>query len=514
MPATTGTSDQDPARGIAGDGRLARALRPSRIVAFAVLASIPVRLMAKRLADPDVWWHLQTGELIARDRRIPTEDVFSYTATGADWTVQEWGAELLLHWLREAFGLWGIFAFRAVGVLLVYLVVARILTRRMGSGMGTWALVALTAYAGASNWTERPNLLSFLLFALTLDLIERRHRVAIWAFVPIAFVWANLHGMVLVGLGLVALVAVTERIKVAMGGGRMDRAWARRLGIVWVVAFAASFANPRGPGLYTHAFSLVRTVRDVVTEWASPNFHEIGVQVFLVLLLLTIAALILDPKRVDLTDLALTLAFVFLALQAVRNLAISSIVLGTVAAGALPGAMRSLRPEPPAERPATRPSVPLGLAGLLATIIGLGVVVAAGLPDSDDPADIVEDTFAIEAIDALARPGIRVFAYDVWAPMVIDRAWPDARVFFDTRVDVYGEERTAAYRRTISGLPGWDRALDETCTTHVLIQERHPLNQLLEQSFDWIVEREDERSVTYARARQAVGCEEFPIPRA
>jgi hypothetical protein len=147
-------------------------LTPSRVVAFAVLGAIPVKLLANRLIDPDLWWHLKTGQLIVRTHAIPAVDPFSYTAGGKPWVVQEWLSEVILYGIHHAFGLYGILFYRAVLVFILYALVARLLVRRMGSGMGTWALLALTAFAGAPNWTERPNLMSFVLFAVTLELLD------------------------------------------------------------------------------------------------------------------------------------------------------------------------------------------------------------------------------------------------------------------------------------------------------------------------------------------------------
>ena len=131
---------------------------------------------------------------------------------GRLWVVQEWFSEVIMYGLRRWFGLYGILFFRALMLLVVYALVARLIVRRMGSGMGAWVLLGLTAYAGTVNWTERPNLFSYLFFVITLLLLDRRDR-AIWWFVPLAVLWANMHGMVIIGIGLVALVGLVEWIK-------------------------------------------------------------------------------------------------------------------------------------------------------------------------------------------------------------------------------------------------------------------------------------------------------------
>ncbi|HEX9775066.1 MAG TPA: hypothetical protein VGB83_05760 [Actinomycetota bacterium] len=487
--------------------RWAKRLSPAHVMGFVVLASILTKNLSARLGDPDLWWHLRTGRLIVEDG-FPRTDVYSFTAYGDRWVTQEWGPEVLFHALRETFGLYGIVWYRALVLFAVYAVVARLVVRRMGHGLGTWALITLTAYAGTTNWTERPNLLSYLLFVITLAILQRKS-ARVWWIVPLTAVWANLHGMVLLGIGLVALTAATEGLKSALRWDGADGAHARRLGLVTGAAVLATFANPSGPGLIAHGFGLIQTVVGLVTEWASPNFHALGTQAFLLLILITVAALVMSPERPDPLDLAYALAFIVLGLQAVRNLALASIVLGFVCAGYLPGALSSI---PRRARAARRQevgdagSVALGVAGLAVAIVGLAIPVALWYPRSSAIGDVVEDTYPVAAIDALDRPGTCLFVADFWSGMVIDRTWPNVHLYMDLRQDVYGRARAQRYLRTLGGYPEWRENLDDAGVTHALVKPTHPLAQLLEQDGGWRLTRQDELSVTYERRDPSIRC--------
>jgi hypothetical protein len=459
-------------------------------------------MLSDRLSDPDLWWHLKTGGLIARTHHIPRTDIYSYTVPGRRWVPQEWGSELFLHGLRDAFGLYGILYWRAGMLLLLYALVAWLIVRRMGVSLGAWALVALTAYAGSSNWTERPNLFSFVFFAVFLHLIERRNR-SIWLVVPIAALWANMHGMVILGVGLLGLVTLTEALKIRLGLPGSGVEWTKRIALATVAALGATFLNPWGPGLLIHAIELVRSVSNVVTEWFSPNFHEASSMIFLALFLITIASIALSRVRVDITDLALVVVFGFMALQAARNLAVASIVLGYVAAKYLP-----LIAEKPREKVRTgeAPSVVLGIVAIIVTMVALVIVSASGFPRSNRPQDIVDKTYPIAAIETLDQDGIRLFTQDAWAGYVIDRAWPRVRVFYDTRVDLYGSDRAIRYARVIAAYPEWSRTLDASCTTHVLIRPREPLARVLALTPEWRMVRQDALSVIFSRVAPTPEC--------
>ena len=488
---------------------LAQRLTPANIVAFAMLASIPVKLLTERLSDPDLWWHLKTGQLIVSTHHIPHADIYSYTVPGKSWVVQEWLSEVIMHGLQKAFGLYGILAFRAGIIFVVYAIVAWLFVHRAGNTLATWTLFGLSAYAGAVNWTERPNILSFLLFAITLVLIEKRGR-AIWWFVPLAALWANLHGMVLVGIGLVGLLALSETLKVVLKRTDASGEVARRFWLVTIGSIVATLANPAGPKFLTYSLRLVGAVRDLVTEWASPNFHDLGQMIFLILIVVAFVVFALNRRELDLTDLLLVVVFMVLALQAVRNLALSSMVIGLTIARYMPSI--GTTPASTSKELTERSSTLMGVFGVTAATLGLLVVLIHGFPPSDRFGDIVNKAYPVATIDRLDKPGVRVFVLDVWSGLVIDRAWPNAHVYSDLRTDLYGAPFVRKYQQTISAFPDSLKNLDAVCTTHVLVRPKDALAQELRLDADWLVVHSDKRVVLFARARPASGCDAYPIP--
>ena len=82
---------------------------------------------------------------------------------------------------------------------LVGLIAASIfeLCRRQGTGVRLAAWLALGAFAvAAPAMALRPQLIAMALFALTLLLVVDReaHPRRLWLVVPMAIVWANVHG--------------------------------------------------------------------------------------------------------------------------------------------------------------------------------------------------------------------------------------------------------------------------------------------------------------------------------
>jgi len=61
---------------------------------LAVLAVLTVRA---RFDDPDMWWHLKTGEIIWTTHTIPLADIFSYTTNHQSSIPQEWLSQAAIY---------------------------------------------------------------------------------------------------------------------------------------------------------------------------------------------------------------------------------------------------------------------------------------------------------------------------------------------------------------------------------------------------------------------------------
>src|SRR5437879_1326282 len=70
-------------------------------------AMLPLALLvlaAQPNTDPDLWWHLRTGQWILDNRTVPHADPFSSTQDGTHWVAHEWLADVGLYLLYQAGG--------------------------------------------------------------------------------------------------------------------------------------------------------------------------------------------------------------------------------------------------------------------------------------------------------------------------------------------------------------------------------------------------------------------------
>ena len=155
------------------------------------------------IADPDFWWHLRTGELIAQSHTIPHSDPFSFTNSGKPWVAHEWLSELMIYGLYHlgSFGLL-IFSFSTIITIAFYLSYLR--SPNSSRPYIAGFVLLLGALASAPTWGVRPQMVSLLftsLFLYLLDRYQQERKLKFLIPIPVLTVfWVNLHAGYLLGL--------------------------------------------------------------------------------------------------------------------------------------------------------------------------------------------------------------------------------------------------------------------------------------------------------------------------
>jgi GNAT superfamily N-acetyltransferase len=180
-----------------------------RLLMVIALYAIPAVMVMRPVTDPDIWWHLRTGQWIVEHGAVPTTDPFSSFGLGKPWVAYSWLFELLVYGLYRGLGLGGILLYRVVLTLAVALSVHRLVAKREPRFAVALGLVGAALLALLPLMNERPWLFTILFSALTLDVVldlrAGRSTRAAWLLPPLFALWANLHIQFVYGLFLLAL---------------------------------------------------------------------------------------------------------------------------------------------------------------------------------------------------------------------------------------------------------------------------------------------------------------------
>jgi hypothetical protein len=161
----------------------------------------------------DARWLAAIGSVIAHGHFV--HSVPFATAPTAGWVNAPVLGELVFHWLWALLGDRGLVFAQVVAVLIAFTALARGLTRDI-TDRAPAAAVLFFVLVGSlpAVLVARNQLFSLALFPLLLLLLERETNAPsrrIWLAVPLLVLWANLHGAVLVGYGLLAVYVVIAR---------------------------------------------------------------------------------------------------------------------------------------------------------------------------------------------------------------------------------------------------------------------------------------------------------------
>jgi len=508
-------------------------LNTKRLVAWIVFLAI-FAMAARVSMDTDTWWHIRAGQWIIQNREIPTTDFFSYTRAGETWIYPGWLVEAPMYLLYQLFGPGGLNLWTAAMVTLTFIFIWQTLS---GGVFLKAFVIILAASASGVYWAARPYLVSFLLSAVYLKVLEdfrwnrsltkksqeepnpfnwfrfsRQGGFRSLLWLPLLMiVWVNSHGGFVVGFILWGIywfaLIVTFLIQRYVKKSQVDIHSANSilfLSAIGLLMILAVCINPHGLVMLGYPLKTVSigALQDFIQEWQSPNFHMRSSQPFIWLWILTFAVVGISRRRIALTDFFLFGVFSYMSLLASRNMAlfslVSPIVLTRHASPLISVLSRKLNLRLSPESKPTRGRELINW--LLLTIIALSVGFKAFLifPWAANE-KVFRETLPIDAAAHIKsnKPPGRLFNSYNWGGYLI---WelPDYPVFVDGRTDLYNDEILDQWLQVVRAEEGWEEVLDQWGVHLMLLEPTMPVVRCLEQN-GWELLFVDEKAVIYGR---------------
>jgi hypothetical protein len=228
-----------------------------RLLILVALYAIPCAALVKPVTDPDIWWHLATGQWVVEHATVPGTDPFSAYGQARPWVAYSWLFEVSAYSCYRALGLMGLVVLRLLMAAAVLVAVHRLVIHREPRFIRATLLTAVAYFALVPLLNERPWLFTILFTVLTLDTVLRLRdgmpTRAVW-LLPLAYMlWANLHIQFVYGLavlGLACLAPLIDALRAECSFREtLNRGW-RLVGLSAACA-AATLVNPYGARLYT-----------------------------------------------------------------------------------------------------------------------------------------------------------------------------------------------------------------------------------------------------------------------
>jgi len=482
------------------------------------------------LSDCDTGWHIRTGEWIMAHHAVPVRDIFSYSKPGDPWYAWEWLSDVVFAWLNGHGGLRGVVLFSVLLLSLTFTLLFR-LVRGKSNLIVAILITVLAAVASSVHWLARPHLFTLLflvLFYTALEHVkegkERLAGVPYLAILPVATVlWTNLHGGFVTGILMIAAYGAGEVLELvfAENSGKIHRQeclchgtahrqeclchWAkagRYFGSA-LACLAASLINPYFYRLHTHIWAYLGDPfnSQYIQEFLSPNFHNLEVRFFEMMLVLAVAAAGWSLSKGRFTEPLLLGMWAHAALLAGRNIEIFALAAAVPVAGTIQEWLERLPEWNVAEwlqkagRRFNRLAASAGrteaAAGGWRVVSAMSLALVGALLYAPNPpkrfrAEFDPKRYPTGVLETLRRdPSARIFTDDEWGDYLIWSLYPSHKVFVDGRSDFYGHDFEERYIDVLNVKYNWEKILGRFGVDTILLPISAPLAGALKESSRW-----------------------------
>lgn len=440
-------------------------------------------LSHRAIFDADIWLHLKSGELILKNKFIPSQDIFSFTLQGKPWIDHEWLFQVLSYLIYSHWQAEGLILLESYCLVFTFFILFLIGMRTMKSYMEAAVVVLMTVYACMSRFNIRPDIFSLLFFSLYLYLLKFHIKEKrLWMLVPIQALWVNLHGYFFLGplVTLLFLLAEDLRRKLRF----LPRAWKeefilddgdrRRLIKIFFFIVLVCLINPRGliGAVYPlNIFKEIITGKTLIffkhIQELQPTFGGkffLGDAYFLIVIF-CFSLMVINFRKIKLVELFLALFFFLFALR-LRNIAffafIGFMIISSYAVATMNRISTTIKLETRFRR-----ILPFllkyGLIIFLILWIGFRIDALAreGYYDFENK-KFISLTFGIDerrypraAVDFLLANNITSDLFNDFnsGAYLIGTAYPKIKVFIDGRTELYGGEFFKRYQDMMQGSP-------------------------------------------------------------
>ncbi len=413
-----------------------------------------------QLSNHDTGFHLKTGEYIIENLKIPTVDIFSYTAVGQIWVNHYWFSDVVMYLVNRILGYWGLIFFVSLVAIATYIVLYKT-SKNFGSNQ--WSILFVSALYSIffiiiwSYWSARPQIFGFFICAFLIFILEKwrssGNKKWLALSVPVLFVWANSHASVILGIFLVAVyigIFLIPRIKI-------PSLWIKE--VVWgILACVVTLANPNGLKVLTYSWNISDAVKEVgIFEWISiwsylfsPNPQKARIVfIFMVAVLIFVLWVMFYKlrvlKKIKLRHLVLLATAFILPLISVRHVGFFPILTFPLLTDSLDYFLIKKLAE---KKYFNLIKIGIFIFGLALLIVGLWKIPSTPISEKSLP-ERAGNFISENKIQGPIFNTISHGSYLIW------KIWPQEKVFIDGRSEVYPLEIWSDYKKIMEVGDEW-----------------------------------------------------------
>ena len=275
------------------------------------------------ICDPDIFFHLGIGRYIFENLKIPKQDIFSYTLSGAEYIDFHWLFQVMIYSIYKFFNFTGLIIFKTILVLTTIFLFFNISYKKE-----RYLAAALTFFLPILILQERsdfrPEVVSLFFSSVYIYIINKKERL-MWLIPFLQIFWVNLHGNLSpIGLAIIFFYALSN--------GKLYK--------ILVAAVFSCIINPWGYKYFYfvlqivfHIFSKTDILGRTIGEFQKPfgiQQMRSSLMFYYFFLFSTAIFVIFYIRKLSTSELLIYVSFVILSFQAVRNIVLFSFIVSPI----------------------------------------------------------------------------------------------------------------------------------------------------------------------------------------
>ena len=296
--------------------------------------------------DPDLGWHLKTGQEILQTQSVPHINHYNYTLLNERWVDHEWLMNALSAWSFDHWGYWSLNVFFVLLIVLVLWLLNRFIRKEVEPApriiwwlipLELVALMAITPSLGVRM--QEISILNFLLLLLIIFYYQknRNYKILFW-LLPLFYLWVNCHAGFLLGIGILGFylgIKFIEKVlpkKISLA--YLDRGQILSWPQIFIfagfslAAITVTFFTPYGLELYSFLSTYTNTfylthIAEWLPQWSYPYQYGqiLYIDIVLIALITTLWQIIKKKGviKVNLWEIALVMLMTYFGFKSRRH---------------------------------------------------------------------------------------------------------------------------------------------------------------------------------------------------
>jgi len=448
------------------------------------------------IMNSDIWWHLKAGEYIINEQTIPNQDIFSFAIEGKEWIDLSWLFQKGVYTLYSYFGLNSLIIFKTILGLVIFYLLLQAGYYRENYFVSLLVLI-IVLFSSSFRFMVRPEVVSYFYCSLYLFLLHRfkyHSKTKIILLLPvIQILWVNSHGLFIIGVIILTSFWLSETIILMRVAKYFDAAMTlskKTYVLLTIITFSVILVNLINPYGLKGVFFLRELYYNI--SGSSDIFQNIiefqpllnsgrdysFLWSFYALLSIVVFSFIINFKKINLFRLFLFVIFIFLAIKAIRNVALFSLVSGYIAIANINLYFSQKKDSRIFRIFSSNTTMYYMMVVLLfcMMILPSGSILQRYLNEKEDSYGygfgIKRNTIPIRAMKFIRKADIKenmfnfslgIGNYFIW------EFWPQRKVFSDGRLEVYDEEFFYAYLNSIANEDAWNNIIEKYNVNYLIL---------------------------------------------